>query len=129
MSEENVERLRAAYAEWGKGNLIPGGEIYAPDAVFVPMGEGREAFDLEGFVRFMHEFLVQWDDFSMEATDFLDAGDKVLVTETQRATGKRSRIELDQKNYAVWTFRSGLVTSVRWEIEENAARQLAGLGD
>jgi ketosteroid isomerase-like protein len=129
MSEENVARLRSAYEEWGRGNLVPGGEIYAPDAVFVPMGEGREPFDLEGFVRFMHEFLAQWDDFSMEATDFLDAGDKVLVTETQRATGKRSGIELDQRNYAVWTFRSGLVTAVRWEIDEHAARRAAGLDD
>jgi ketosteroid isomerase-like protein len=93
------------YAAWTKGNLEPGGELYAPDVTFAPIADGRDSFDRQGFRRFMREFLEQWDDFRVEAVDFLDLGDKVLVTERQRATGKRSGIEMEQTDYAVWTFR------------------------
>jgi ketosteroid isomerase-like protein len=127
MSEENIARLRAVYDDWGKGNLKPGGEIYAHDASFQPIADGREVLDLEGFRRFMHEFLAQWEGFAMEATDFRDLGDTVLVTEHQRARGKRSGIEMEQTNYAVWKFRDGLVISVRWEIELEAAERAAGI--
>jgi ketosteroid isomerase-like protein len=127
MSEENVATLRRAYVDWAEGHLKPGSEIYAPDVVFHAIAEGRETFDKKGFERFMRDFLEQWDDFRMEAIDFEDAGDKVLVTERQSATGKRSGIEMEQINYAVWTFREGLVTEVRWELDQALAREAAGL--
>jgi ketosteroid isomerase-like protein len=125
VSEENVALLRGIYAEWGKGNLVPGGEFYAPDAVFEPIAEGRETFDVAGFHGFMRGFLEQWDDFRAEPQDFLDLGDTVIVTEHQRATGRRSGIEIDMKAYVVWRFRDGLITGARWELDPEAARRAA----
>jgi ketosteroid isomerase-like protein len=125
MSEENVALLRGLYEEWGRGELEPGAEFYAPDAVFEPIADGRESFDVAGFRRFMQEFLEQWDDFRMEAKDFEDFGDRVLVTEQQSATGKRSGIQMEQTNYAVWRFRDGLITGARWEMEVDAAKRAA----
>jgi ketosteroid isomerase-like protein len=129
MSEENVAVLRAVYAAWTKGNLEPGGQLYAPDATFAPIADGRDSFDRQGFRRFMREFLEQWDDFRVEGVEFLDLGDKVLVTERQRATGKRSGIEMEQTDYAVWTFRDGLVTAVCWEIDPALAKEAAELSE
>jgi ketosteroid isomerase-like protein len=129
MSEQNVAALRRLYAEWAKGNLEPGLEIYAPDATFHPIADGREAFDRDGFRRFMRDFLAQWDDFRMELVDLVDLGDKVLVTERQSATGKRSGIQMEQTDYVVWTFRDGLATNVRWELDLALARDAAGLAD
>jgi ketosteroid isomerase-like protein len=125
MSEENVALLRGLYDEWGKGNLEPGAEAYAPNAVFEPVADGRDAFDSVGFHKFLREFLEQWDDFRMEAQDFLDLGDAVIVTERQRGTGKRSGIEMEQTTYAVWTFRDGLITGARWEFDLDAAKRAA----
>jgi ketosteroid isomerase-like protein len=65
----------------------------------------------------------------MEAIDFQDLGDTVLVSERQRGTGKRSGLEMEQTNYAIWKFRDGLVTHVRWEIEREAAERAAGIAD
>ena len=127
MSEENVALLREHYRDWASGELAAGGEIYAPDVRFEPIADGHEVLDREGFVRFMHEFLAQWDDFRMEAVDFEDLGDTVLVTERQSGTGKRSGIPMEQTDYAIWRFRDGLVTGVRWEIELEAAREAAGI--
>jgi ketosteroid isomerase-like protein len=129
MSEENVERLQAIYAEWAKGNLSAGEELYAENTSFIPMAEGREELDREGFRRFMHSFLTEWDDFTSEAVEMVDHGDQVLVTERQHATGRGSRIEIDQLFYVVWTFRDGRAVKVRWDSDLAEAREAAGLSD
>jgi ketosteroid isomerase-like protein len=129
MSEENVDRLRAVYSEWAKGNLREGEELYAEDATFTPLAEGREVLDRVGFRRFMHSFLTEWEGFTSEAVEMEDLGDKVLVTERQHAVGKGSGIEIDQLFYVVWTFREGRAISVRWDSELAEARAAAGLPD
>ena len=127
MSQENVDRLRAVYSEWEQGNLRAGEELYAEKATFVPMAEGREVLDRDGFRRFMHSFLTEWEDFTSEAIEMADHGDKVLVTERQRATGRGSGIQIDQLFYVVWTFRDGLVVHARWDSDHDEARREAGL--
>ncbi|HSD25538.1 MAG TPA: nuclear transport factor 2 family protein [Solirubrobacterales bacterium] len=127
MSHENVDRLRGVYNEWAKGELQAGEELYAEGATFVPMAEGRETLDRDGFRRFMHSFLSEWDDFTCEAVDIADHGDKVLVTEHQRATGRGSGIAIDQLFYVVWTFEGGLAVHVRWDSDPDEARRAAGL--
>jgi ketosteroid isomerase-like protein len=127
VSEEIVARLRSVYARWAKGELEAGEELFAEDACFYPMAEGRQALDQEGFRRFMRTFLAQWDDFSSEAVAMEDLGDKILVTERQHGTGKGSGIEIDQLFYVVWTFRGGLAVSVRWDSELAEAREAAAI--
>jgi ketosteroid isomerase-like protein len=127
MSQENLARLGAAYSRWAKGDLEAGESLYAEDVTFIPMGEGRAVLDRDGFLRFMHRFLDEWEGFTMEALEMEDLGDKVLVTERQRATGQGSGIEIDQTFYAVWSFRDGLVVNVRWDSELAEARKAAGL--
>jgi len=127
MSEENVARLRAVYKEWEKGDLRAGEDLYAQDITFLPMAEGRRLLDREGFLRFMQSFLGEWDNFTSEAVEITEYGDRVLVTERQHATGKGSGIEIDQIFYVVWTFRDGLVVSVRWDSELDEALAAAGL--
>jgi ketosteroid isomerase-like protein len=127
MSEENLARLGAAYSEWAKGNLEAGEGLYAEDVTFIPMGEGRAVLDRDGFRRFMLRFLDEWEGFTMEALELEDLGDKILVTERQRATGQGSGIEIDQVFYATWSFRDGLVVHVRWDTELEGAQKAAGL--
>jgi hypothetical protein len=129
MSEENVARLRAVYEEWGKGKLQAGEELYAESITFVPLAEGRQVLDRDGFRRFMHTFLTEWEGFTSEALEMEDFGDMVLVTERQHATGRGSRIDIDQVFYVVWTFRDGLAVNVRWDSDLEEAREAAGLAD
>jgi ketosteroid isomerase-like protein len=126
MSEENLDRLKAVYAEWAKGNLGAAVELYAPDLSYEPISDGREAFALKDIARVTREFLAQWHDYRAEATEFEEFGDTILVTERQSAKGRASGIEVDMRAYAAWTFRDGLVTRVRWRTDRDDALDGAG---
>jgi ketosteroid isomerase-like protein len=126
MAEENVERLKAAYAEWAKGSMRAGTELFAPDISFEPMAEGYETLRRGDIEPYMREFLEQWDEFRIEAVNFEQIGETVLVTERQLGTGKRSGVETEQIDYAAWTFGDGLVRRVRWRLDRADALDAPG---
>jgi ketosteroid isomerase-like protein len=115
--ESNRERIEAVYGEWAKGNFRAGGELFSPDVSFEAMSDGRGAIGRDAIADYMREFLAQWDDFRVEAEQIAERGDSIVVTERQSGTGKVSGIALDHTDYAVWTFRDGLVVRVRWTLE------------
>jgi ketosteroid isomerase-like protein len=90
MSQENVERLRAMYSEWAQGNFRAGGELLAEDVVFEPMADGRKAYlGRDAVEEQMREFSAQWSEFRVEAQEFVDVGETILVTERQYGKGKK----------------------------------------
>jgi ketosteroid isomerase-like protein len=122
MSRENLEALHGVYAELAKGNLSAGGELFAPGISFDPFSlVGREVVGRDDAEDVMREFVAQWEDFRIEAQEFEDLGDTILVTEHQRGTGRASGIDIDQINYSAWTFSDGLVTRVRWRMNREDA--------
>ena len=130
MSQENVERLRAVYSEWARGNFSAGGELFAREVVFEPVSDGRKAcVGLEAVEAYMGEFLAQWNEFRVEAQEFVEFGEAVLVTERQFGKGKSSGIETEMTFYSAWTFRGGLVVRARWETNRAAALEAAGLAE
>ena len=130
MSEENVEKLRAVYAEWAKGDFRAGRELFASNVAYEtgrPGGGGvigRDAIEED-----MREFLAQWSEFRVEAERFTKYGEIVLVTERQHGIGTSSGVKIDQTFYAVWTFRDGLVVRVRWDTDRTTALEAAGLSE
>jgi ketosteroid isomerase-like protein len=127
---QNVEQLRALYLEWAQGNFRSGRELFAEDVIYEPMAEGRESYrGREAVSGHMREFLSQWSEFRVEARDLLDAGDVVLVTERQYGKGRTSGIATEMTDFAVWTFRDGVVVRVRWEADRAAALEAAGLSE
>jgi ketosteroid isomerase-like protein len=114
MSEENVETLRAVYGEWARGNFNAGSDLFARDAVF-------ETFVLSSTVllgpaemaSYLRELFTEFEDYRMEAREFAGTEDTVVVTEHHSAHGKLSGVETEMI-FAVWTFRDGLVSAVRW---------------
>ena len=127
MASPDLDRLRALYADWARGDLRPGSDLFAPDIVFVPVLDGGAAVvGREAAADYMRGFLDQWDGFRVEAEEMAEVGDLIVVTERQRGTGKTSRLEMSQTAYAVWRFEGGLVVEVRWDLDR--ARALAAAG-
>lgn len=127
-ADDNLECLRAVYSQWERGNFQAGGELFANDIVYEPIADGRESFvGREAVNQQMREFLSQWSEFRVEARDFVQAGDLVVVTERQLGTGKSSGIAIEMAAFAVWTFRDGVVVRVRWETDRALAFGAAGV--
>lgn len=139
MSEQDVEIVRRAFAEFTRGNDEgnPAAAFDAgvtspdfrwavpPDAPGLrPVYEGRD-----GWVQFMHDWT---DDFvwSIEIEKVVDLGDgRVIVDTVQRATGKASGVPVDLHMGAIWTVRDGQVISAENFLDPAEARAAAGLSD
>jgi ketosteroid isomerase-like protein len=65
-------------------------------------------------------------EFRIEAQEFVEVGEAVLVTERQYGKGQSSGIETEMTFYAAWTFRDGLVVRIRWETDRARALEAAG---
>jgi ketosteroid isomerase-like protein len=61
------------------------------------------------------------------AKEFTPAGERVLVECRQSAIGKRSGAQVDMDIFAIWTFREGRVTEIRWLRNRGKALDAAGL--
>ena len=68
-----------------------------------------------------------WEELQVTAEDFLDAGDRVLVTEHHQGRGRGSGIEVDARFYYVYTLRDGKVLRADQYAERAEAFEAAGL--
>jgi len=92
----NVDTARTAYEAFGRGDLEALQADFAEDAVWytseeLPLGgetQGRDAV-MANFAQIPS----YWSSFSVEPSEFLDAGDTVVVLGTQRATNDKGSFE------------------------------------
>ena len=128
MSEENVA-LRAVYSAWGRGDLRPGEDLYAPDVVSTwQVPEGRiVSRGPQEVGRNLRKFLKQWAHFRMEADEFIELDDNVLVVVRVYGKGKQSGAETEAHNFHVWVFNRGKAVGHHVYFDRAAALESAGL--
>jgi ketosteroid isomerase-like protein len=133
VSQENVELVRRVYAEWARGNMRAGVQMFDPEIVFESFmpdaSDDVVAHGPEEVDAFMREFLAQWANYRIVGDDFRDAGDKVLVAGRQRARGRKSGVEVEQPMFSIWTFQAGKVVRLRFTPFRDVALEAAGLRD
>jgi ketosteroid isomerase-like protein len=130
MARREIELLRDLYASWGRGDFRGGRELLDPDIEFnlgTPDYEATPAHGPDQIEQQMREFLANWAAYRIEAEEFLDAGDRVLVRARQRGLGKHSGVEVDMPLFGVWTFREAKVVRISFYSSEREAREAAGL--
>jgi ketosteroid isomerase-like protein len=128
--EENVEIVRRVYDASLRGDadaviavLDPAVRADMTERVFNPdVYEGHE-----GYRRFLAEIDAVWDSFRIEPLEFIDAGDKVVVSHMVRGRGKGSGVEVELPSTSVYTVREGLVTEIHMYREHGRALRAAGL--
>jgi ketosteroid isomerase-like protein len=127
MSQENVEKLRAAYEAFSRGDFDAAIELARPDAEFIRPG-------VEGSLRgaaAIREWMEPdaFEEQRVEPLAFEVNGDRVLVRQHTRARGAGSGIELEIETWAVIAFEEGLIA--RGQVypldQEHEAREAAGL--
>jgi uncharacterized protein len=129
MSEENVEALRPVYEEWARGNFRPSSDVYGPD---LEWGWSEEFPDIHGVFRDPEprtrslEWLRQWEDWLVEAEEYISGGEFVVVLCRYRGRGKQSGAAVDTTGAHVWTMREG--KAVRLEVFSSRAKALEAAG-
>jgi ketosteroid isomerase-like protein len=130
MASDRVETLQPVYAEWATGNLGAAMDLLAPDLVYSgysPEGVVR-THGLEEFGRFMRRFFADWESYRVEADEFVQLEDDVvLVVGRHYGSGKRSGVAVDDPLFNVWVFRGEQVVGLHFYTDRESALRAAGL--
>jgi ketosteroid isomerase-like protein len=134
MSQENVERIRAAFEDFLAGRRDFGAgllhrdvewdssDLDVPDISAVYHGT-------ESVRRFWREWLTAWETVQFDYR-LVDAGDTVVVLIDQWMRGRSTGIEMPLGKYAQnYTFRNGLVVHWKLYMSQAEALEAVGLGE
>ena len=80
----------------------------------------------EGFVAGWREWLSPWESYRIDADEFIDAGDQVVVLARVQARTRRGGVEMEHAPGAVWTIENGRVRRVEFYLERSRALEVAG---
>ena len=126
MSQENVEIMRRGY-----GHFMATGEVRAHadlvwDVSRLGWPDQQIYAGAAGANQFNAEWADSWDDWEMEAEEYLDAGERVVVILTQRGRSKATGIPVEMRFAQVWTLWDGL--GIRMELYANVEEALDAVG-
>ncbi len=130
MSQENVEIVRRAFAYeiYGVGDRAEAEAIFDPNVVMNPTNEGP-FHGLDAMRADFELWASAFEELEVSAEEFIDAGDRVLVTAYHRGRGRTSRVEVDGRFYEVYTLRDGKVVRVDEYVERAEALEAVGLSE
>jgi ketosteroid isomerase-like protein len=132
MSQENVELVRRMIAafnarEWDQALSLfaPNGEWHAYMAALESRLYGGRAAIREMW----HEMQDAFPDFTVEAEELNDFGDRVIVSVAIRGTGKASGVESLIRFTQLYTLSEGQITRVEGFRERNEALEAVSLSE
>ena len=128
MSQENVEAVRAAYERYGRGDFSTWADL-PDDFEFVTSPEMPDAGTYRGEAarRWMRAWVESFEGLTIEATEIIDADDRVVVAISQRGRPRGSQTLVEGHWWVVMTFHGGEVARVEAFPERATALEAAGL--
>jgi ketosteroid isomerase-like protein len=129
VSQENVEIVRRAHAEFERGNFwVP--EFFDPGVRVVwlgAIGMEDETVGLPDLSRALMDWMRSWEQVTTVPERVIDAGDQVVIIAEWRGRGRASGVVTKWRYGAVWTLRDGKVTSIISYTDPDAALKAMGL--
>ena len=104
MSQENVEIVR----RFVESDLDEGWADADPEIVWNPLEEPQVQGPAAAQAS-VARWDSTWDEYEVIFEEFVDAGDRVLVTVRTRGRGRGSGIEVEAHYYAVYTLGGGVI--------------------
>ena len=132
MSRENVDIVRAIYAQWEQGNFEAGTAFFDPEITFESFlpdaNENVVVHGLDQLQVFTREWFAQWRHYRIIGEEFVGVGsDKVFVSGRQAATGLQSGVEVESPAFSTWTLRGGKVVKFSAHYDRTKALEAVGL--
>jgi ketosteroid isomerase-like protein len=129
MSQENVEVVRAIFADFARGDFSRWFSEVTDDFVFVTSPELPDAGTYTGEAA--RQWVTAWSDsfegHTMQATELIDAGDKVFLEILQRGSPRGSRVPVEGRWWVVVTLQDAAVARTEVFRERAPALKAAGL--
>jgi ketosteroid isomerase-like protein len=127
MSAADVATLERIYDAWSDGKFWTF-ELFQPD---VDVRWSTEVPDIdrvrgvEGLGELFREWTSAWESCQIEAEEFHDFGERVVVFVKVVARGSGSAIDVEMTNAHVWTLRNGRAAAIRAYTDRDRAMREA----
>jgi ketosteroid isomerase-like protein len=129
MSQENVEVAHRAYETWNAGDMDAFRELCDPDIIMRPpkgWPEPGPFVGREAVMREWHQTRETWDADTVEPiSDFIEAGDRVVVRQVWRGVGQGPESKIELTN--VFTVRNGHIYHQEFFWDHDEALETLGL--
>lgn len=131
MSQENVELVREVYAAWARGDFSAGADLRAAGFEYQQLSSSvepglRRGAEVGHALRGIFDV---YEDVRIEAEEFIDAGERVVVVARVHGTARESGLKLEQRFGFVWTLSD--LALIRTEVyrDRREALEAAGLAE
>ena len=129
MSQETVKIIRRGFEHWMSTGEIRAHADFVWDVSNLGWPDQQIYLGVEGARQFLAEWADAWDDWELEAEDYLDAGAQVVVILRQRGRSKATGIPVDMRFAQVWTYRDGQATGMQMYASVEEALEAVGLSE
>ena len=131
MSQGSVELVRTVLGQWARGDFRSGSDLFAADFEWKQRPDAVEPGSHRGgsIGAALRELFGVWENYRIEADEYIDAGDRTVVVGRARGTARGSGMELDQSLFFLWTARDGKLASVELFRDRADALEAVGLRD
>ena len=127
MAGGNIEIVRRGYDAWNRGDLGGVLELVDPEFEWEPVeipwsGTMRTREEFESYLRSLRRI---WETFRLEPEELREIGDAVLAVVLERARGRASGVEVEQRMVHVWSFRNRRARRMPTFFSTRQAREAA----
>jgi ketosteroid isomerase-like protein len=132
VSQENVEVVRETFESFLAADREKTAQLVDPEVEFHgTVGGLEEGRVVHGLPQIVQEFeerdLEPWEERRLEAEEFIDAGDDVVVLLHDYRRGRGSGVELEIDTAVVVAVSGGRVVRIQGYVDRHAALEAAGL--
>jgi ketosteroid isomerase-like protein len=82
---------------------------------------------VNGLAEAWRDWLAPWASYRLEAEEFIDADDEVVVLVRVRGRTVRNGVTVEHSPATIWSIREGRVVALRFYLERDEALKAAGL--
>jgi len=128
MSQEHIDALRSVYKQFARGDFSAYSEL--PDdfeLVLAPEMPDAGSYRGDAARRWLRSWVESFDRLTVEAVEFTDAGDQVMIELLQRGWLAGSEDAVELSTWAVSTARDGAAVRSELFLSRAEALEAAGL--
>jgi ketosteroid isomerase-like protein len=125
VSQENVEIVRRGFEAWERGDIEGLLQAFDETVVVRPV-IGPDRLGPSGVLEMAADWVEGFEEFTMKAEEFIDAGDDVVVRVRQEAREASAGVPVEATFWFLYSMRDG--KAVRFELFREREQALAAVG-